>query len=155
MLIAKTEPTLLTKAWQIEINLFHNNILNIIQDIAAQYSPKIGFVIDSDMLSDPLGSISMFRTINCNFSQGQGNRIEKPVVFQRRWIADVCVITFLYLILYHIHEKGCVVALLIARITSHDTTVEINYFFWMWLVVFFNFIRFTSNALLFINHNIF
>ncbi|KAJ8727036.1 hypothetical protein PYW08_015433 [Mythimna loreyi] len=60
--------------------------LMLIQDIAEpiyqQYSPKIGFVIDSDMLSDPFGSNSMFRTIICEFSKGQDNRIEKPVVFQ-------------------------------------------------------------------------
>lgn len=68
------------------MNLFLNNILNIqIQDIAdtlyQQYSPKIGFVIDSDMLSDPLGSILMYRI--CEFTQGP-DRIEKQVVFQRR-----------------------------------------------------------------------
>ncbi|KAH9632759.1 hypothetical protein HF086_012094 [Spodoptera exigua] len=50
--------------------------------IYEQYSPKIGFIIDSESLSDPIGSYSMFHAINCDFSNGPDNRIEKPVVIQ-------------------------------------------------------------------------
>lgn len=63
---------------------FHNIILNI-QDIPdnanKRYSPKIGFTLDSDVLTDRFG-ISMF---SCGFSKD--DRWESKDVFvKRRWL---------------------------------------------------------------------